>query len=82
MPAWLIPYWITDMLMTLGLVLIGVGSAGLALTWLRTRLGGGISKASLRSGRPIPTALETGVVQDQKEDQHRAEVGGSYFSEK
>jgi hypothetical protein len=57
MPAWLIPYWIADMLMTLGLVLIGVGSAGLAFTWLRTRLGGGISKASLRSGRPIPTAL-------------------------
>ena len=57
MPAWLIPYWIADMLMTLGLVLIGVGSAGLALIWLRTRLGGGISKASLRSGRPIPTAL-------------------------
>jgi hypothetical protein len=57
MPAWLIPYWIADMLMTFGLVLIGVGSAGLALIWLRTRLGGGISKASLRSGRPIPTAL-------------------------
>ena len=57
MPAWLIPYWIADMLMTLGLVLIGVGSAGLALIWLRTRLGGGISKASLRSGSPIPTAL-------------------------
>ena len=41
MPAWLIPYWIADVLMTLGLVLIGVGSAGLALIWLRTRLGGG-----------------------------------------
>jgi hypothetical protein len=41
MPAWLIPYWIADMLTTLGLVLIGVGLAGLALIWLRTRLGGG-----------------------------------------
>jgi hypothetical protein len=41
MPAWLIPYWIADLLMTVSLVLIGVGSAGLALLWLRTRLGGG-----------------------------------------
>ena len=41
MPAWLIPYWIADMLMTLGLVLIGIGLAGLALIWLRTRLSGG-----------------------------------------
>jgi len=41
MPAWLIPYRIADMLMTLGLVLIGVGLAGLALIWLRTQLGGG-----------------------------------------
>jgi hypothetical protein len=41
MPAWLIPYWIADMLVTLGLVLIGLGSAGFALLWLRTRLGGG-----------------------------------------
>ena len=40
MPAWLIPYWIADMLTTLGLVLIGVGLAGLAFIWLRTRLGG------------------------------------------
>jgi hypothetical protein len=29
------------MLMTLGLVLIGLGAAGLALIWLRTRFGGG-----------------------------------------
>ena len=55
MPAWLIPYWIADLLVTLGLLLIGLGSAGLALIWLRTRLGGAISKASLRSGRPIRT---------------------------
>ena len=66
MPAWLIPYWIADMLVTLGLVLIGARlgrprphlaphtarrwaapcphqarPAGLALIWLRTRLGGG-----------------------------------------
>jgi hypothetical protein len=41
MPAWLIPYWIADMMMTLGLVLIGLGVAGLALIWLRTRLRGG-----------------------------------------
>ena len=40
MPAWLIPYWVADMLTTLGLVLLGVGLAGLALIWLRTRLGG------------------------------------------
>jgi hypothetical protein len=38
-PAWLIPYWIADMLVTLGLILIGVGAAGLALIWLPTRLG-------------------------------------------
>ena len=38
MPAWLIPYWIADMLTTL--VLIGLGLAGLAFIWLRTRLSG------------------------------------------
>jgi hypothetical protein len=41
MPAWLIPYWIADVLVTLGLVVMGLGSAGIALIWLRTRLGGG-----------------------------------------
>ena len=41
MPAWLIPYWIADMMMTVGLALIGLGAAGLALIWLRTRLVGG-----------------------------------------
>jgi hypothetical protein len=46
MPAWLIPYWIADMLVTLGLVLIGLGSAGLALIWLRRRLGGGRRRSS------------------------------------
>jgi hypothetical protein len=41
MPAWLIPYWIADLLVTLGIVLIGLASAGLALVWLRAWLGGG-----------------------------------------
>jgi hypothetical protein len=45
MPAWLIPYWIADMLVTLGLILIGLGSVGLALIWFRTRLGGGAGLA-------------------------------------
>lgn len=39
MPAWLIPYWIADMLTTVGFVLIGVGSAGFVLIWLRKRVG-------------------------------------------
>jgi hypothetical protein len=46
MPAWLIPYWIADLLVTLGLVLIGLDSAGLALIWLRRRLGGGRRRSS------------------------------------
>jgi hypothetical protein len=41
MPTWLIPYWVADLMMTLGLVLVGLGSAGLVLIWLRTRLRGG-----------------------------------------
>ena len=39
MPAWLIPYWIADVLVTLGLVLMGLGSAGVASHL--ARLGGG-----------------------------------------
>ena len=87
MPAWLIPYWIADMLMTLGLVLIGVGSAGTA-PHLAPHTAPAVGSRRHRceaEGRSLPRSdgcgKEDQVVQDQKEDQHRAEVGGSYFSE-
>ena len=51
MPAWLIPYWIADVLVTLGLVVMGLGSAGIALIWLRTRLGGGRRLVLIGLGR-------------------------------